>query len=241
MSLGAPDIRRTPHRLTLPVTVVAFLAPWVASGWIPPERPTLVPPPATIAAPEPEPEVLALVEQSEPVTAAEAVLVAPADPLAQGAPAATELDETSRTGHAALARISWPWQTVLAGWEIAFVPADRSTHGVTNPATQRIEVGVPSGATVFDVARVLAHEIGHAADLTLNDTSARRAWKAQRSIGADTAWWPSGSGNDFSTGAGDFAECFAEWQLGIRGLSAWGPCSAADLDFLGSLVGEQAP
>ena len=238
MSPVAPDIRRTPHRLTLPVTVAAFLAPWVASGWIPPERPSLVPPPATIAAPAPEPEVLAFVERAPTVPVGPgAILVAPAEPLAEGAPAATELDETNRTGHAALARITWPWQTVLAGWEIAFVPADRSAHGVTNPATQRIEVGVPAGATVFDVARVLAHELGHAADLTLNDTSARRAWKDQRSISSDTAWWPTGSGNDFSTGAGDFAECFAEWQLGIRSLSAWGPCSTADVELLVSLVG----
>lgn len=255
MSRGPLATRRYPHRLTLPVTVLAFLAPWMASAWIPPERPTLV----AAAAPQTlgeEPEVLALIRQQPPAAAVattepsvvptripsgpaasdrHAIVVAPADPLAQGAPPAADLAEHDRLGQAALGRLTWPWQSHLSGWTIVFAPGSAG-HGQTNPATRRIDVGVTSGADVFAVARVAAHEIGHAADLTLNDTGSRRAWKSQRGIPADAPWWPSGGGDDFSTGAGDFAECFATWQLGIESLSAWGPCSAGDLELLASMV-----
>ena len=255
MSHGPLATRRYPHRLTLPVTVLAFLAPWVASAWVPSQRPVLVP---LAAAPEivgDEPEVLALIRQqpgaeaattavptptetipAAPATATrEAIVVAPAEPLAEGAPPAVDLAEHERLGQAALGRLTWPWQSRLSGWDIVFSPGGAG-HGLTNPATRRIDVDVPRGADVFAVARVAAHEIGHAADLVFNDTGARRAWKTQRGIPADAPWWPSGGGNDFSTGAGDFAECFATWQLGIESLSAWGPCSGADLDLLASMV-----
>lgn len=251
MSRGPLATRRYPHRLTLPVTVLAFLAPWVASAWVPPERPTLVAVAAAAPAAEVQPEVLALIEEPAPAAppptatpiiptapasaGRDAIIVAPADPLAEGAPAATDLSEHERTGQAALGRLTWPWHEVLSDWQIVFEPGG-SGHGQTNPTTRRIEVGIPDGADVFAVARVAAHEIGHAADLALNDTGARRAWKTQRGIPADAPWWPTGGGNDFSTGAGDFAECFATWQLGIESLSAWGPCSAADLDLLASMV-----
>ncbi|MEM7287198.1 MAG: hypothetical protein AAF480_12665 [Actinomycetota bacterium] len=249
MSRAHPATRRYPHRLTLPVTVAAFLAPWVASGWIPPERPVLVDVAQVGRSPDDTPEVLALVERQQP-TAAEpgssalaaqlaagspAVIVAPAEPLAQGAPPASELEDHERKGQAALGRVTWPWQDRLPGWRIVFQQGGAG-HGLTNPATKRMDVSVPGGSDVFSVARVAAHEIGHAADLTFNDTAARRAWKSQRGIPADAPWWPSGSGSDFSTGAGDFAECFASWQLGIESLSAWGPCSAGDLEMLASMV-----
>ena len=252
LSRGPLATRRYPHRLTLPVTVLAFLAPWVASAWVPPERPALVDVDVVAGVVGDEPEVLALVEQQPVVVDAvptapetnpaapattnrEAIVVAPADPLAQGAPPAADLPDHEAMGHAALGRLSWPWHEHPRGWTIVFEPGG-SGHGQTNPATRRIDVGVASGADVFAVARVAAHEIGHAADLTMNDTGARRAWKAQRGIPADAPWWPSGTGNDFSTGAGDFAECFATWQLGSASLSAWGPCSAADLELLASMV-----
>ncbi len=257
LSRGPLATRRYPHRLTLPVTVLAFLAPWVASAWVPPQRPALVDVGVAPQALPDEPEVLALIER-QPTTDAivttnaaptptetipvapvrgtrDAIVVAPADPLAQGAPPAADLADHDAMGQAALGRLSWPWQDHLRGWNIVFEPGG-SGHGQTNPATRRIDVGVPSGADVFAVARVAAHEIGHAADLTFNDTGARRAWKSQRGIPADAPWWPSGGGNDFSTGAGDFAECFATWQLGIESLSAWGSCSAADLELLASMV-----
>lgn len=249
MSRGRQASRRYPHRLTLPVTVAAFLAPWVASAWVPPERPTLVNVAASAEPADPEPEVLAFVER-QPVAptaiaptptaastnlSADAIIVAPADPLTPGSPPAAGLSDHDRLGQAALGRLTWPWQDHLRGWDIVFAPGTNG-HGQTNPATRRIDVGVPAGADVFTVARVAAHEIGHAADLTFNDTGARRAWKRQRGIAADAPWWPSGGGNDFSTGAGDFAECFATWQLGIESLSAWGPCTDADLDLLASMV-----
>lgn len=257
MSRGPRATRGFPHRLTLPVTAMAFLAPWIASAWIPPQRPALVAVTAP-AAVDDAPEVLGFIAEPPPATETprvqvvaptptetpqaspagserSVIVVAPADPLTAGAPPAAELDQHDHLGQAALGRLTWPWQQHLGDWTIVFEPGGWG-HGITNPTTRRIEVDVPAGADVFGVARVAAHEIGHAADLTLNDTGARRAWKQQRGIAADTPWWPSGAGNDFTTGAGDFAECFAAWQLGVESLSAWGPCSADDLALMASLL-----
>jgi hypothetical protein len=63
------------------------------------------------------------------------------------------------------------------------------------------------------LAHVIAHELGHAVDVTLNDGPDRRRWEDAR--GLDSApWWPGNGATDFSTGAGDFAESFAAWQVG---------------------------
>ena len=139
------------------------------------------------------------------------------------------------TGDAALARISYPWQSALPGWSIEFRPAQGSLRGLTLSGERRIEIYVHT-TDVNAVARVIAHELGHAADLTFNSTRSRRTWEAARGIGDEVPWWPSASAADFSTGSGDFAECFATWQVGTNSRSAFGACSASDLDLLISLV-----
>ena len=53
----------------------------------------------------------------------------------------------------------------------------------------------------------------HAVDVTLNSPEEREEWQAARGI-ESVPWWPGDGLTDFSTGAGDFAESFAAWQVG---------------------------
>jgi len=58
------------------------------------------------------------------------------------------------------------------------------------------------------IAHDIAHELGHAWDRAHLDDRARRAYLRGRGA-PDVAWWPRGAGDDYATGAGDFAEVFA--------------------------------
>lgn len=139
----------------------------------------------------------------------------PSDPLAM-------VDDSIRFGFAspeirplatsAAAKITYAWQDKLEGWTVQFVPGEGRVAGFTWSSEKHIEIFVRPGDDVDSLARVFAHELGHAVDVTLNSTEDRRAWLEQRDIGGDT-WWPQAGQADFSSGAGDFAEAFAYWQL----------------------------
>ena len=130
----------------------------------------------------------------------------------------------------ALALIEYDWEDRLPGWRIAFTTGRDDVRGLTYSAQRRIEVYVRDDDTTWDIARVVAHELGHAVDLTHGSDSAREAWRAQRSLDEDTPWWPGSGTADFATGAGDFAECFASWQVGSNSLSqVGGPCTEDDM------------
>ena len=116
-------------------------------------------------------------------------------------------------GGPAIATIWYPWEEELAGWEVEFLRGTGNIAGYTWSRDQRIEVFVRPGATSADLARIFAHELGHAVDVSKNNGDERRAWLAIR--GVETApWWPNSGAADFATGAGDFAEAFAVWQVG---------------------------
>ncbi len=58
------------------------------------------------------------------------------------------------------------------------------------------------------VAHDLAHELGHAWDAErLDDVGRREYLRGRGAPGA--AWWPAAPGDDYASGAGDFAEVFA--------------------------------
>lgn len=126
--------------------------------------------------------------------------------------AAGPSDPNSR-GEEALATISYPWQQLLPGWTIDFLPEKSGLYGLTLVPEKRIEVYVRDNQTEELLAHVIAHELGHAIDVTLNDGPDRRAWEEARGTGS-SPWWPGNGTTDFSTGAGDFAESFAAWQVG---------------------------
>jgi len=125
---------------------------------------------------------------------------------------ATQTEADAR-GAAALALISYPWQAQLPEWTITFHPPKKGLYGLTLVSEKRIEIYLRDGETQALLAHVIAHEIGHAVDVSCNDGPNRRVWSEARELGS-APWWPGDGATDFSTGAGDFAESFAVWQVG---------------------------
>lgn len=145
-------------------------------------------------------------------------------------------DPRSR-GEAALATISYPWEQLLPGWTIDFLPEKSGLFGLTLVPDKRIEVYVRDNQTEALLAHVIAHELGHAIDVTLNDGPDRRAWAEARGTGS-SPWWPGNGTTDFSTGAGDFAESFAAWQVGSGSFRSTlaGPPTDAQIELLAQLA-----
>jgi hypothetical protein len=123
--------------------------------------------------------------------------------------------EPERRGVGALNRISYDWETELPGWTIVFRPGRSSFYGLTLVDEQRIEIYVRTSQSDALLAHVIAHEMGHAVDVTQNSGEDRRRWQEARGI-SSAPWWPGSGAADFSTGAGDFAESFASWQVGTE-------------------------
>jgi hypothetical protein len=140
-------------------------------------------------------------------------------------------------GADALARISYPWQDRLDGWTVVFLPEQDGLYGLTKVTDRRIEIYVRLDRDVDFLVHVIAHELGHAVDVSLFNEDDRASWRDQRGID-EAPWWPDNAASDFSTGAGDFAESFAAWQTDgtfYRGEIAGAP-TAADLDLLLRLI-----
>ena len=96
----------------------------------------------------------------------------------------------------------------LPGWQIVFLPVRPGLQGQTFPDQRRIEVYVSAGETARTLSYTLAHEIGHAVDLTYSTRASRLAFRAIRAIPAATPWFGCGGCPDFATPSGDFAESF---------------------------------
>lgn len=63
---------------------------------------------------------------------------------------------------------------------------------------------------------VVAHELGHAWDVTRMTRRQRLAYKRFRGIPASTPWFGCSGCADFGTPAGDFAETYAQWLRQAR-------------------------
>jgi hypothetical protein len=142
-----------------------------------------------------------------------------------------------RVGKLALTRIAYPWQQL--GWTVQFLPARTGYRGMAWPADRRIDVFVRDGQSLDEVAYVIAHELGHAVDLTHGTDERRTAWRQLRGMPAGAGWWACDACTDYATGAGDFAEVFAVSQLGpVDYRSEMGPPpDAATLTALAPLFG----
>ena len=140
-------------------------------------------------------------------------------------------------GAAALAAITYPWQERLPGWTIAFHPAEEGAYGYTLTREHHIDIYVRPDQSHELLVHVIAHELGHAVDVSLNDSEDRRNWQDARNIG-DAPWWPDNRAADFATGAGDFAESFAAWQVGPASFRSnlGDPPTPAQLDLLAELA-----
>lgn len=110
----------------------------------------------------------------------------------------------------ALALVRFDWPSRLPGWQLRFRDGRSGVRGLTFPDRQVIEVYVRGGDTPESLAHVVAHELGHAVDVTYFTQVQRSAWLAARGLAPRTIWFPGAPGvSDFATGAGDFAESFA--------------------------------
>lgn len=145
--------------------------------------------------------------------------------------------EAARRGADALARLSYPWQQMLPGWTIDFHEATAGAYGYTLTRERHIDIYVRPDQSDHLLAHVVAHEIGHAVDVSLNDGDDRRRWQEQRHITGDQ-WWPDNRAADFATGAGDFAESFAAWQVGTYSFRSEiaAPPTEADLALIAELA-----
>ncbi len=141
---------------------------------------------------------------------------AAASPAASDAPTTT-LAESGWTpeqmGEAAEALLPFDWEAALPGWRITYAGSHDRFRGLTFPYDQTIEMYVRADDTPESLAGILAHELGHAVDVTHFKDADRDEWLEARGIPA-TQWWPDAYASDFETGAGDFAEAFAYWALG---------------------------
>jgi hypothetical protein len=107
----------------------------------------------------------------------------------------------------ALDLIQIPWQEL--GYEIVFMPPRAVFRAMTIPAKHRIEIYARPQDDVELLAYDIAHELGHAIDLTYNTTETRRQWMQLRGIDPATPWFGCDRCSDYNTPAGDFAETFA--------------------------------
>lgn len=124
---------------------------------------------------------------------------------------------TLATGVLALSGLWYPWRELLPTWSLRFDGARVGFYGRTLWPDRVIEIYVRPTQDLADVAFALAHEVGHAVDLEHLDSGQRARWKAARGVPATTPWFGPSDAEDFDTPAGDWAECFAAWQVG--------PCS----------------
>ncbi|MFN8051976.1 MAG: hypothetical protein U0Q22_11090 [Acidimicrobiales bacterium] len=158
------------------------------------------------------------IERSSVEAPAPAAPAAAAPAAAAPAAAAPDTVPTSDAAlrAAVLARIPFDWVHRLPGWRIEFLPPRAGYRGSTFPRTQTIQIYRRDGLTLDDYVHVTAHELGHAVDVSLLDDADHRLWNLTRSRDADAGWWVASGADDFSSGAGDWAECFA-WSQMPRG------------------------
>ena len=115
-------------------------------------------------------------------------------------------------GEAALALIPFSWQQLH--YEIVFLPPQRGVRAMIFTDKHRIEVYERPQDDARRIAYDIAHELGHALDMTFNTPESRRRWLGLRGIDATTPWFGCNRCTDFNTPAGDFAETFALLLLG---------------------------
>jgi hypothetical protein len=119
---------------------------------------------------------------------------------------------------AALALIGFPWQQLQ--YDIVFMAPRPGVRAMTFFGEHRIEVYARPNDDERLLAFDIAHELGHAIDVTRNTGESRRKWLNARGIDPSTPWFGCSGCSDFNTPAGDFAETFALFLLGPGHFSA---------------------
>lgn len=127
---------------------------------------------------------------------------------------------------------------LLPGWSIYYLGPRDGLRGTTFPYDHRIEIYVRDSFTDAELAHVIAHEVGHALDVTYLDDADRQSWLSARGA-TGRPWWTGSGLSDFAVGAGDFAESYAWSRMGY---GPWysevaGQPSAEQIAFQASLIG----
>jgi len=130
--------------------------------------------------------------------------------------------------------ITYDWESVLPGWTVLYEGDSPGYKGLTHWPSKTITIYVDDGAGADDVAEVLAHELGHALDVTYMDNDTRTQWLEAR--GMPMVWWAGNGLNDFSVGAGDFAEAVAALWVDSPSDSAYGEFTDAQLQLVADLL-----
>lgn len=139
-------------------------------------------------------------------------------------------------GQKAEALIHQDWQTMLPGWKVEYKGDLQGYQGMTNRLEKTIEIYVDADDSPAEVAGVLAHELGHAVDVTYLDNETRVAWLEAR--GMPSIWWAGEGLDDFSVGAGDFAEAVAHLWTGSPTYSDHGDLTGAQMDFVTDIIAD---
>lgn len=108
---------------------------------------------------------------------------------------------------AALALIPFHWQQLK--YDIVFLGPRPGIRAMTFSDEHRIEIYARPQDDVRLLAYDIAHELGHAIDMTYNTHETRKRWMQLRGIDPATPWFGCDRCTDFATPAGDFAETFA--------------------------------
>jgi len=145
------------------------------------------------------------------------VVAVPA-PAAPGTATKGSGDAASRLHEAtAQVRARFDWTRWLPGWRVELLGERRGYKGSTFPEERLVQVYVRPSMTADQIAHVLAHELGHAIDVTYFDDTVRSAIQLARGRRADAPWWVESGATDFASGSGDWAEMFSWWASGGRG------------------------
>ena len=151
------------------------------------------------------------------------------------APPASADEYAQAVGQAALEQIDYPIENL--GWTVAFLGGRAGFLGLAVGPKRRIEIYVRSSHSVSDVAHTLAHELGHAVDLTYGSDYRRSEYLRMRGFSSEAEWFGCDSCTDYATPAGDFAEVFEYWLLGggdFRSQLA-GPPDTTTLEYISTL------
>lgn len=131
--------------------------------------------------------------------------------LATTVPAAAD-DRAEQIGREALDQVSYPLEEL--GWTVRFLPGRPGYLGLAIGKKRRINIYVRPEHGVADVAHTLAHETGHAVDITYGTDYRRSEYLRMRGFDPQRTWFGCDACTDYATPAGDFAEVFEYWLLG---------------------------
>ena len=232
-AFASAPVAAAPSATSLPATTTTSPATAAPTTAPTASAPTIPVPPAP-ASPSTSPAATSPAAATVPPSSTTTSVPVTAAPVT-AAPAPAPLSIEAR-GQAALSAISYPWQELLPGWTVSFLPERSGLFGLTMVAERKIEVYIRDDQSDALLAHVVAHELGHAVDVTLNDGPDRRLWEETRNL-SPAPWWPGNGATDFSTGAGDFAESFAAWQVGDESFRSklGDPPTATEIQLLAEL------